>query len=166
MTAAVQGNWHFAFWSYKVKDTGSSWGLYTAKNGAPNIPDVSKDSYDQILKKWGSWDTPTYFTRNPMVADAVKKAANLRKSLHATSIPVQKAGNAFAVRQSGNALILGLPESGHWNVTLRDLRGKTVRSVRAESRVIEMRVAGVEPGVYTVTAQSTWSYSCRVFVGR
>jgi aryl-phospho-beta-D-glucosidase BglC (GH1 family) len=167
MTAAVQGNWNFAFWSYKVKDAGSSWGLYTAKNGAPNIPDVSKDTYDQILKKWGSWDTPTYFTRNPMVADAVKKAANLRKSLHATAIPERKTGKTFAILQSsGSTLILDLHESGHWNVTLRDLRGKAVRGMRVEGRVADLEVAGVEPGVYTVTAQGSRSHSYHIFVGR
>ncbi|MDB5047022.1 MAG: glycoside hydrolase family 5 protein [Fibrobacteres bacterium] len=171
MTAIVKENWNWTFWSYKVTGTNSSWGLYTAKNPGPNTPNVNTDTYDQILQKWGHWDTPTYFTRNAMVGDAVKKAALLRPVVRPTLTPTSVAGRGkeqgLALRLSGRALAISLPQAGTWRVTLRNLRGKAVRSLRAEGKSFSMPAEGLENGVYGVTVDGAdQSYSGRIVIER
>jgi endoglucanase len=165
MPQLTRENWNWTIWSYKVTGTNSSWGMYTAKDAAPNTPNVQTDTYDQILQKWGRWNTPTYFTRNPMVADALKKASALRKTVRPSASPVSLASRmglkglgGLAIRMAGGRINIGLPDgisaessSGLWTVTLRDMRGTiVVRSFR-EGRTFALDASELRNGVYGLT---------------
>jgi len=75
---AEQGGINWTMWSYKVRTTSSTWGLYNLKDGenaAANVPNVATDSMAIILAKWSAWKTVDHFQRNNGLADIVKKAA-------------------------------------------------------------------------------------------
>ena len=159
MTRMAKEDWHWTIWSYKVTGNGSSWGLYTSKETAPNTPNVQTDSYDQILQKWGRWNTANYFTRNPMVGDVLKKVAAFRKTVRPSNVPVGLARSAqsnhvgadLAVRVSGGALVATLPHSGPWAATLRNLQGAIVREAAGTGNILALDAKGLENGVYTLT---------------
>ncbi|MBN1411924.1 MAG: cellulase family glycosylhydrolase [Spirochaetales bacterium] len=75
--AMTRNGLSWTIWNYKVKDTNSSWGMYTHNNAAPYIPDVINDASSTIQSKWGNWDTDRYFSRNNMVADAVRASTSI-----------------------------------------------------------------------------------------
>jgi endoglucanase len=173
MPQMTRENWHWTVWSYKVTGTNSSWGHYTANNPGPNTPNVVTDSYDQILQKWSRWDSPAYFKRNPMVGDAVKKAAALRKSIRPTPVPVTVAASGttmrkkLGVRISGGSWRIGMPEAGSWTVTLSDVRGRTLRALARDGRSFALAADGLENGVYGITVEDgNRSYFGRVVVKR
>ncbi len=60
-------------WSWKNKNTGWSWGVYTAKTPDAYHPFILTDSYDKIKTQWSCWTTKDYFTRNILYADELKK---------------------------------------------------------------------------------------------
>lgn len=163
MDKITRENWHWTLWSYKVTDRNSSWGLYTANDGGPNKPNVATDSYEQILKKWGSWNTAAYFTRNPMVGDAAKNAAGLRKAVRPIPVPVAPAAPArgrMGLRVTGTLLRAEMPGDGTWTVAIGDTRGKTVRRAARRGRGFTVPIDGLANGAYGVTVgdgRRTWS---------
>jgi endoglucanase len=83
---AEQAGINWTMWSYKVRTTNSTWGLYNLKNGEnsdANVPNVASDSQATILAKWSAWKTSEHFQRNASLSDIVKAAAqknvNLRR---------------------------------------------------------------------------------------
>ena len=81
---AEQGGINWTMWSYKVRTTNSTWGLYNLKNGEnsdANVPNVASDSQATILAKWSSWKTSEHFQRNTSLCDIVKAAAQKNPNL-------------------------------------------------------------------------------------
>jgi aryl-phospho-beta-D-glucosidase BglC (GH1 family) len=86
---AEQGGINWTMWSYKVRTTNSTWGLYNLKDGEnsdANVPNVSSDSQATISAKWRAWKTSQHFQRNNSLCDIVKAAAqrnaNLRRPVY------------------------------------------------------------------------------------
>jgi endoglucanase len=169
MPQLTRENWNWTIWSYKVTGTNSSWGMYTAKDAAPNTPNVQTDSYDQILQKWGRWNTPAYFTRNPMVADALKKASALRKTVRPSASPVavlsrtvHTESEGLSVRVAAETIRITIPDpvpgaaaTGRWIVTLRDVQGAVVGQSVQWSRSFGLDAKRFRNGVYGLTVIGT-----------
>jgi aryl-phospho-beta-D-glucosidase BglC (GH1 family) len=86
---AEQGGINWTMWSFKVRTTNSTWGLYNLKTGEntdTNVPNVTTDSQATILAKWSAWKTSEHFQRNNSLCDVVKAAAqknvNLRRPVY------------------------------------------------------------------------------------
>ena len=64
-------------WTYKsARASGTdSWGLYNVVKDRPAVPDVARDSADDIARKWSAWTTAAAFAINPLTTDAVRKNA-------------------------------------------------------------------------------------------
>jgi aryl-phospho-beta-D-glucosidase BglC (GH1 family) len=81
---AEQGGINWTMWSYKVRTTNSTWGLYNLKSGEnsdASVPNVASDSQATILAKWSSWKTSEHFQRNGSLSDIVKAAAQKNQNL-------------------------------------------------------------------------------------
>jgi aryl-phospho-beta-D-glucosidase BglC (GH1 family) len=159
LTKFTQANLNWTVWTYKVKTTGSNWGMYTAKNPNPNIPNLNSDTYEQIAQKWGAWDTPNYFTRNATVCNAMKAAATLlgepkrplpyvqiqKRMRHANKrddISISRRGNSFSV----------YPVSGGpYGAMLLSQTGRVLRKGQNVAGKIEIHAEGVPPGIYLLT---------------
>src|SRR5882757_1456605 len=88
---AEQGGINWTMWSFKVRTTNSTWGLYNLKDGEisdTNVPNVVSDSQATILAKWSSWRTSQHFQRNNSLCDIVKAVAqknlNIRRPVFRT----------------------------------------------------------------------------------
>jgi aryl-phospho-beta-D-glucosidase BglC (GH1 family) len=86
---AEQDGISWTMWSYKVRTTNSSWGLYNLKDGEnsdANVPNVATDSQATISAKWSAWRTSEHFQRNNSLCDIIKAAAqknpNLRRPVY------------------------------------------------------------------------------------
>ncbi len=81
---AEQGGINWTMWSYKVRTTNSTWGLYNltdGENSDTNVPNIATDSQATILAKWSWWKTSLHFQRNNSLCDIVKGAANKNMNL-------------------------------------------------------------------------------------
>jgi aryl-phospho-beta-D-glucosidase BglC (GH1 family) len=79
-------------WSWKNKNTGWSWGIYTAKTPDIYHPYILTDSYAKIKTQWSCWTTKDYFTRNAPYADELKKlCAGILKCDTVVALPTQAA---------------------------------------------------------------------------
>jgi endoglucanase len=83
---AEQAGINWTMWTYKVRTSNSSWGLYnlnTGETASTNVPNVMTDTQDAISTKWSAWKTSEHFQRNNALSDIVKAAAqrnlNLRR---------------------------------------------------------------------------------------
>ena len=91
---AEQSGINWTMWSFKVRTTNSTWGLYNLRDGEnadTNVPNVTSDSQATIMTKWSSWRTSQHFQRNNALCDIVKAAAlknlNLRRPVFRTIVP-------------------------------------------------------------------------------
>jgi endoglucanase len=81
---AEQSGINWTNWSYKVRTTNSTWGLYNLKDGEnsdANVPDVTSDPQATILAKWKAWKTSEHFQRNNSLSDIIKKAATANRNI-------------------------------------------------------------------------------------
>jgi endoglucanase len=90
---------HWTPWTYKVKGSGSSWGMYTGGGSTPNL---SSETSASIISKWSTWDTETHFTRNGSVCNAMKAATSLVKIRRYTG-----AASPVADRTAPTAILAG-----------------------------------------------------------
>jgi endoglucanase len=81
---AEQAGINWTMWSYKVRTSNSTWGLYNLRDGEnadTNVPNVAADSQATITAKWAAWSTSQHFQRNNSLCDIVKAAAQKNTSL-------------------------------------------------------------------------------------
>lgn len=149
----VEDNWHWTVWNWKVTGSNSSWGVYTAKDAGPNTPNVSTMTQEEITARWGRWNTEAYFTRNPMVADAIKKATALRKVIRPTPTSVTPRPGAIPIRRAAGSWILDMPESRNWKLTVRTAQGRTVSTAHPDGSRPTLVLTGLDAGIYSVTAE-------------
>ncbi len=81
LTQFMNNNISWSSWTYKVKGTGSPWGMYTCNSGDTNTANVVNDSEDTIRSKWSRHTTANYYTRNASVCEGMKAAINTKTSV-------------------------------------------------------------------------------------
>jgi hypothetical protein len=92
-------------WSWKNKNTGWSWGIYTAKTPDSYHPFILTDSYDKIKTQWTCWTTKDYFARNTPYADELKKlCAGILKCDTVVAAPTPAASPQRAENSDRNGL--------------------------------------------------------------
>jgi hypothetical protein len=64
LTEYRKENISWAVWTYKVKEPGSYWGLYTPTANLEQV-DIATDSYDEMLQKIAQFKTSNTFTIHP-----------------------------------------------------------------------------------------------------
>jgi endoglucanase len=158
----TQNGIHWTPWTYKVKGSGSSWGMYT---GGGTTPNVSSETSASIAQKWGTWDTDGHFTRNSMVCDAMKTATglkNIRRYGAAGCTPasfqtkerlsaIKTAPAKTCCRVAGNRLVIpdGLIGSGT-KLSVFDLTGKKLMDILPPHDRKFVNVPGIARGVLIV----------------
>lgn len=65
-----KANIGWSFWTYKVKNNGSNWGLYYGTESIEQA-DISIDSYDEIIRKWSNLKTEDSFILNETLVDII-----------------------------------------------------------------------------------------------
>lgn len=69
-----KANIGWSFWTYKVKNNGSNWGLYYGEESLEQA-DIYIDSYDEILRKWSLLKTDDSFILNQTLFDILNGLA-------------------------------------------------------------------------------------------
>ncbi|MCD2452305.1 glycoside hydrolase family 5 protein [Methylicorpusculum oleiharenae] len=64
---------HWTTWTYKVMGR-NNWGMYNTEAQNSNVADIASDDLNTIKNKWSQWNTPEYFSPNPTVINAMRKA--------------------------------------------------------------------------------------------
>lgn len=68
---------HWTTWSYKVLGR-NNWGMYNTPMQNSNIVNIESDDLNTIKHKWSQWNTPDFFTPNPVVINAMRNATKGR----------------------------------------------------------------------------------------
>lgn len=87
---------HWTTWSYKVLGL-NNWGMYNTATQNSNIAKIDTDDLSTIKHKWSQWNTPEFFSPNPTVINAMKKATlglNLKRPSQAVKSKSKKHGQA------------------------------------------------------------------------
>lgn len=74
---------HWTTWSYKVLGR-NNWGMYNTATQFGNVANIDTDDLNTIKYKWSQWNTPEFFSPNPTVINAMRKATKGRKLKHPT----------------------------------------------------------------------------------
>lgn len=72
---------HWTTWSYKVLGR-NNWGMYNTVMQNGNIANIDTDDLNTIKYKWSQWNTPEFFSPNPIVIDAMKNVTKGRRLKH------------------------------------------------------------------------------------
>lgn len=64
-------NISWSFWTYKVKEPGSYWGLYTPHKSLEQV-DIANDTYDEMMQKFSKYKTSEYFKVNPELSELLR----------------------------------------------------------------------------------------------
>jgi aryl-phospho-beta-D-glucosidase BglC (GH1 family)/flagellar hook assembly protein FlgD len=70
-----QHGWSWTNWSYKTYDSPSEWGLYNHLILAKDLPDVRRDSLEDIQRKLSLFDTVSHHTPNVSLVEVFKTYA-------------------------------------------------------------------------------------------
>jgi aryl-phospho-beta-D-glucosidase BglC (GH1 family) len=95
---------HWTTWSYKVMGH-NNWGMYNTaeqNNNVANVANIDTDDLNTIKYKWSQWNTPEYFSPNPIVINAMQKVTIGRNLKRPTQAFTAKSGkhaeqNIFAI---------------------------------------------------------------------
>ncbi|OAI04368.1 hypothetical protein A1332_14485 [Methylomonas methanica] len=83
---------HWTTWSYKVLGQ-NNWGMYNTATQNGNVANIDTDDLITIKYKWSQWNTPEFFSPNPIVINAMKKATkgrNLKRPIQTFTAKLEK----------------------------------------------------------------------------